>query len=475
MAMWKTMRATFRRSPVWKSVLLILGCWLGLPRTEGAEPTTDVVTVGARRELFVGDWLVERLQGLSFKLHEPREAAPSAATIRGAYMTVIHDGDLYRAYYRDYRPEYQGKMFDGNPGEITRYAESRDGVTWMYPELGFHEVQGSKKNNVLFADMPPFSHNFSPFRDERPGVPADERYKGLAGTMTSGLVAFASADGVHWRKWREEPVLRPIPDHYCFDSQNVAFWSVAEGKYVCYFRVFGTPSGEQVRSIARTTSADFSHWTEPVKVGPNLPGEHLYVSQTHPYFRAPHLYISLPTRFLPDRGDSTDILFMAAREGGPYVRLFPEAFIRPGLDPDRWGNRSNYAALNVVPTSDREMSIYHFMSGKRYVLRLDGFASLHAPFAGGECVTKPLVFEGRELHVNVSTAAAGQLQVELQTPAGEPIPGFGLADCPAMVGDHIDRVVRWKAGSDVSAWSGKPVRLRWVLKDADLFAFQFRD
>ena len=88
----------------------------------------------------------------------------------------------------------------------------------------------------------------------------------------------------------------------------------------------------------------------------NTPGEHLYTNGTHPYFRAPHIYIALPTRFQAKRGSTTDIVFMSSRGGNTYDRTFKEAFIRPGLDPASWGNRSNYAAWHVLPTSSTEMS-----------------------------------------------------------------------------------------------------------------------
>ena len=39
---------------------------------------------------------------------------------------------------------------------------------------------------------------------------------------------------------------------------------------------------------------------------PNLPGEHLYTNMTQAYGRAPHIYIALPTRFVPGRGDAPD-------------------------------------------------------------------------------------------------------------------------------------------------------------------------
>jgi len=34
--------------------------------------------------------------------------------------------------------------------------------------------------------------------------------------------------------------------------------------------------------------------------------------------------------------------------------------------------------------------------------------------------------------------------------------------------------VTWNGAADVSALSGAPVRLRFVMKDADLFAIRFR-
>ena len=56
-----------------------------------------------------------------------------------------------------------------------------------------------------------------------------------------------------------------------------------------------------VRSIARVTSNDFIHWTDPVQMrfGDSgvKPTEHLYTNQTQPYFRAPHIYISMAARF----------------------------------------------------------------------------------------------------------------------------------------------------------------------------------
>ena len=221
-----------------------------------------VPDIGSRRELFVDRFLIERLQGAELRAQQPIEKGivleldqPWEGAFSG-YFTVIQEPQRFRLYYRCV-PNAKG---DGNASESTCYAESADGVHWKKPDLGLFEVYGTRKNNVILANQPPFSHNFAPFLDARPGVPTSERYKALAGTAKSGLVAFASADGIHWRKLREQPVL-PASSKSMYDSQNVAFWSTAEGKYVCYFRIFKQfPSGG-IRWVARTTSKDFLDWT----------------------------------------------------------------------------------------------------------------------------------------------------------------------------------------------------------------------
>jgi hypothetical protein len=88
-------------------------------------------------------------------------------------------------------------------------------------------------------------------------------------------------------------------------------------------------------------------------------------------------------------------------------------------------------------------------------------------------VTRPLKFTGDRLELNFSTSAAGGIRVEIQDADGKPLPGFSLDDCAEVFGDEIDRTVEWKTGSDVSTLSGKAVRLRFVLKDADLYALKF--
>lgn len=88
--------------------------------------------------------------------------------------------------------------------------------------------------------------------------------------------------------------------------------------------------------------------------------------------------------------------------------------------------------------------------------------------------TRLFIFAGSELEINYRTGAPGFVRVEIQNETGAPIAGFSKDDCPEIVGDEIERTVAWKRGTDVSRLAGRPVRLRFCMKDADLFSMRFR-
>jgi len=457
----------------------------------------NVVSIQNRRELFVDHFLIEKLTNAEVQMHKPRNEGkvlffdhPWEGNFSG-YCTVIKDGDVFRAYYRGIREAGN----DASDNEVTCYAESEDGINWVKPELGIYEIDGTRKNNVILAHAAPATHNFSPFVDKNPEVKPGQKYKALGGTRKSGLIAFVSPDGIHWEKLQEEPVF----SEGVFDSQNVAFWSESEQKYVCYFRTWSGGGFDGFRSVSRTTSDDFIHWSAPEEMTfGDTPHEHLYTQQTSPYYRAPHIYVAIGARFMPGRQvltneqaealnvnpkyfkDCSDAFFMTSRGGNNYDRTFMESFIRPGIGLENWVSRSNYPALNVVQTGPTEMSVYvnenyaqpsaHL---KRYSLRIDGFASLAAGYDGGEILTKPFIFEGGELEINYSTSAAGAIRMEIQDEDRNPIPGYTIEDCQEIIGNEISRIVSWGGKTDVNNLLGKPVRLRIFLKDADLYSFKF--
>jgi hypothetical protein len=320
------------------------------------------------------------------------------------------------------------------------------------------------------------------------------------------LSAFKSPDGIHWSLLKEKPVIAKGT----FDSQNVAFWDSRNGEYRSYTRDF--QGG--VRDIRTATSTDFIHWTDPQWLKyPGAPKEHLYTTQIIPYYRAPHIYLGFPARYI-DRGWSpsmralpglehrklrsatssregtalTDGLFMTSRDGLSF-RRWREAFLRPGpRSRDNWVYGDNFQNWGLVETKSDidgapdDLSIYatesywtgHSSQLRRFTLRIDGFVSVHASGDPGGFVTRPLSFEGNRLALNFSTSAAGSIRVEIQDAEGKPIEGFGLDDCDELFGDTLDQSVTWKGSTDVSQLAGEPVRLRFVLRDADLYSMQFR-
>jgi len=461
-----------------------------------AEP---IAAVEPTRELFVDRHLVESLEGAALTLAEPRDEGivlqfdrPWEGLFSG-YATVIRDGELLRLYYRG----HADASADGSPSEVICYAESRDGRNWTRPRIGQYTVHGTQDNNVVLADAAPVTHNLCPFLDINPAATPDQRFKAVGGISSSGLIAFVSADGLTWKRLRQEPVYQE--KGWVFDSQNVPFWSDHEKCYVLYYR----RAASKQRAIARVTSPDFVNWSAPVQMrysdtGTGVPSHQLYTNQTQPYFRAPQIYLATAARFMQKRQvitpgqaaeinvhpkyfqDTSDAILMTSRGGDLYDRTFMGALIRPGIGPRNWVSRTNYPALNIVQTGDTEMSLYVNQDyGQptahlhRYSFRLDGLASVKAPLSGGTLVTKPVILSGRPLNLNFATSAAGGIKVEIQEPGGQPLPGFTLADCVEVIGNEIARPVLWKDSAELTSLAGRSVRLKFELKDADLYALEY--
>jgi len=439
------------------------------------------------------------VRGVELKLATPVDGGPALTLDQpwegnfSNYTTVLKDGDLLRMYYRG-----TPGAGDGNEHEVTCCAESYDGIHWKRPELTFYEVRGRRANNVVLANSPPFSHNFTPFLDTKPGVPAAHRYKAVAGYWKTGLVAFVSADGLKWNRLQEQPVLE-APKEFSLDSQNIAFWSHSENQYVLYYRTWKKIGKINYRWTSRAISKDFLTFapTGEMEFG-DAPPEQLYTNQTSQYFRAPHIYVGICARFMPGRQvlteqqakaiqvnpayfkDCSDAVFISSRGGNHYDRTFMDAILRPGVGMENWVSRSNYPSLNLFQTGTATMSFlvnrnYGQPTAylRRYDLRLDGFASAHAGYSGGSLTTRPIIFDGTKLELNYSTSAAGSVRVELLDEAGGPVAGFTLAESHELVGDEIDHTYNWKQGTDVGTLRGKPVRLRFHLKDADVYAYRF--
>ena len=450
-------------------------------------------------------------------------------------FTCLRDNGLYRIYYRasNASRDEQGNIVKRSP-MYTCYAESRDGISWTRPSLGLFEAAGTRDNNVILTQQHGrrVELNFSPFVDTGPRVPPEERYKGIGG-MTGMVFALVSPDGINWRKLVEEPVIEGYDAHNLafWDMDRGEYRSYSRHRRIAAYQAGMDELGDAPlktddltgltedgrdngRDIITSTSKDFIHWTKPefLSYSPGRVNE-LYENHVLPYYRAPHFLLCFPTRYI-DRGWTaaaealpqlehrrkrsggdpregtalTDCMLMSSRDR-IHFSIWPESFIRPGLRlKDNWFYGDNYVAWGMIETASPiigapdELSLFateaYYQPGpvrlRRFTIRVDGFVSVCAPLSGGELLTRPLVFSGSELVMNYSTSAAGSVQVELQDAQGVPLPGFALADSEVMYGDSLEQPMLWRGTPDLGALAGTPVRLRFVLKDADLFSLRFR-
>ena len=404
---------------------------------------TEAIDIGSQRELFVDHYLIDTLNGTELRLHRPVDQGRVLEFDKpwegafSAYVTIIKTDDKYQAYYRGSTGTETKNTGDH---QVTCYAESTDGIHWIKPELDLYPRDGQAKTNIVLASSLPDVHNFTPFIDTRADADRSQKYKAIGGYDLPGLNAYVSSDGIHWKRLGDKPVLTrediglASAKSVVFDSQNVAFWSECEKKYLLYYRVYK----DKKRRIARVESDDFTHWGNPTlmeyqRVGTAPPIEQLYTNQTHPYFRAPHIYIATAARFMLGRKvltdeqaqaiyvnpkyfhDTSDAVLMTSRGGNVYDRTFMEALVPPGIGAQNWTSRTNYPALNIVQTGADEMSLYVNQSYgqpsahlRRYSLRLDGFASVHANYDGGEMITKPFAISGIATFLELCHVCSGR-------------------------------------------------------------------
>jgi hypothetical protein len=206
----------------------------------------------------------------------------------------------------------------------------------------------------------------------------------------------------------------------------------------------------------------------------------------------------------PVNAGPMETVFAASRDGLRWERYDRQPFVPLGMK-DEFDCYSTRLIYGLVPDlSGREMFMYYrgsdWLHGwdrteenrkiltnagvggtrditifSRVVLRRDGFVSAWADYRGGEFTTPPLKFKGGRLSLNINTSATGIARVACLDAAGKPIPGFTLEDCDIIhTANEINRTVKWKGQSDLSSLANQPIRLRFVMRDTDLYAFQFQ-
>ena len=472
---------------------------------ELVEPGYGVAWGGAND----GGW--EMPHGVRIVSHVPRiDPEPLIAPehpwerwIRGS-TTVFEDDGRLRLYY----PASSG---GSNPeGEyepqitVMAYAESEDGSSWTKPTIGHVEFEGSTENNIAF----PASGTI--FKDEN-GAP-DQRYKLVYQDKTGGgdkVRGAVSADGLRWTDLDS-----PILTDYVSDTQIVARFDPAKGHYVGYFRGWDRHEHGRVhgrRAIAYAETEDFTRWPKPERIvrpdAQDGPAADIYTNAYTPWPDGGDAHLMFPTIYKRVR-DVTELHMMTSRDGILWDRHSRQPIISspdpgtsgaPGMD---WHN-GVYAGPGIVSFRPDEHSVFISPSYRshnnlldireswlrdvyeelgyvcRATWRKDGFTSLEAEDKGG-FTTYPLLFTGGRLEINAWTRFRGEIRVEVADASvetrprpAEPIPGRTLAESDPITGDALSHTVTWRGDSDLSAWSGRQVRLRVEMTRARIHSLRF--
>ena len=446
--------------------------------------------------------------------------------------TIIKDGDLYRLYYIAWQMRTDPKSKWQQKEIFICYAESRDGRHWTRPNLGLHEFNGSKNNNILFE-----ADDVGIFLDTNPDCPPNERYKlirtwGEPGSvyMKKSLYVFLAGDGIHFRRgWKiadrisAEANTREPGVELIYDTRHSCHWDPVRKEYRLYtrgrhpmdseHRVYGHgPKPKIVRDMRLLVSKDFKTWSYPEEVsyGEGAEDSEIYTSVVEPYFRAPDVFIGLPVRYtgrqnwkdsyerLPGRESRTqrvwrdgrydyrfgialtEGLFMFSRDGRTFKRR-EEAFFRPGPErPGTWTYGTGYAFNGFVTTpgpagTDDEISIY--CEAGTWLGEAAWFERYAIRMDG--FLSRKAPHRGGSLVTKPLVFKGDELRLNFSTAASGSVvvkvtdveTGRSVSS-EETFGDSTDRVVAFDA-SALALFAGRPVTLEFQMWDADLYSFRF--
>lgn len=280
-----------------------------------------IYTLGNKRELFVDDFFIRDLSGeVSRKLHEPIPDeivltldAPHEKTNNagGSYNTLLFDGKRYIYYYRAHGA-FPTPETPGNNNFYLCAAESFDGIHFQRCKLNLlpsgYNVVLDRSNTANLGCLTPES-NVCPavstaFYDTNPECPEDERYKMIVTNehKVHGIYLYVSADGFDFK-------LKTGPfklDPRCgFDSANQVFYDSGAKVYRLYSRGFIMAGPTWKRTIFTHSTRDFITFENAgfLKFDEKFDslfarGQELYTNAIRPYFRAPHILLGFPMRYV---------------------------------------------------------------------------------------------------------------------------------------------------------------------------------
>lgn len=444
----------------------------------------DVVPIDVGRQLFVDDFLIADTT-LRRTFHQP-EYHPDCPVLKPEKPWEIRRDTGFAAPFSDgvwYDPRDRKFKMWYMAGTIAffGYAESEDGVQWQRPELNTTRYG----DNVL--NIEPIQRDSSTVWLDLDDKNPARRFKMVY--YRSGLITRFSPDGIAWSD--------PVVTHRTGDRTTLFYnpfrkvwvYSVRSGRRnVGRCRYYGETRDLSKKAFQNT--ADLARWTcadslDRVRGGEfegDLPD--LYNLDAAPYESLMLGFFAIHSQVA--RGDRPKINHVTlgySRDGFHWHRPDRRAFLNVSEDKDAWnyGNVQS-AGGGCVVMGDK---LYFYCSGRNSrktqddgsggstglaILRRDGFASMDATDEDGALTTRPVVFSGKHLFVNVD-CPQGRLQVEILDRSGRPIAPFTRENCSAVRADKTLARVVWKGAADVSRLAGKTVQFRFHLENGRFYSF----
>ena len=422
---------------------------------------------------------------------------PWEARLDNVYPSVIYDQEegIFKCWYKSFlrdrdsnstplaerpRVAYTG----GGREEGVLYAESTDGIAWRKPELGLIEFAGSRRNNIVMSRAAHGIHAGGVLKDPHDPDPA-RRYKFIHLNARAGRMASCfSADGLTW----SQPLL--WPDHGAVgDTHNNAIRLRDSGRYVCITRGWSEGAYRGLRTVLRSESDDFRHWSPPVEILRGADAHDQIYSM--PIARYRGLYIGLPA--VLHKGDQSaadwdrvDTELAISADTVHWQRIRPGQALIPrgaGSYPDgEYDCGCVYAAAPFV-RGDEILLFYGGSNGLHNgwregsfnlaLLPLDRFAGYRPRDRQGKALltTAPLRVTDAEVTLNAEIDAGGAIRAALLDGAGAALPGFALDDCmPISQGEGGLRLpLRWRE-RPIAELAGQPFRLQLELQAATAYA-----
>ena len=469
----------------------------------------EKINIGKNREVFWDNYLIDTERTTAFhRVMEPTKKESVFAFDKGfellsiSYPHLVKVGDTHRLYY------ITSNGREDAPQGYLAVIESTDGFNWHKPHLNIFDMPELTENNIVL----PVIDNAFVFTDTNPSCPENEKFKAVVKVvdhdakepeMIEMLWCYTSPDGYHFTK------SHMMTNKGHFDSLNTAHWNGE--KYLAFIRSFHNiiPGGEisdATRDVRVMYSDDIKTWTTPELIEFNDDLDYpLYTNNVIPCERAPQILMGFPTRYeekrtwegttqqLPsfprkkaasekfnlDRVGRvvTDGIFMCSRDGKSWYR-YNEPFFANGYESiENWVYGDAYPCYGFIDSGFETYYMYR-IDGKlgsepkrlsRYEITKDRFACIMADSVEKVLVTNPIIFDGKELHLNFSGTAFGYMYLDVLDENGNPLSGESYE----IYGDTIDRTVIFPDGSDFSKFAGTPVRLRFRMMNTKLFSLKF--